>query len=246
VTRGSILITGAAGGIGRASARELARRGYGIIVADLDHEACDAVADEIAGEGGTSIGVALDVTDLGSVDAAVTVAAGFGKEPFLSVVNCAGVAHLGEIGDVSPEDWARVIAINLTGTFSVCRAAVPHLASPGGTIVNLASTSGRTASALTSPAYVASKAGVIGLTMTLAKQLAPNGIRVNAVAPGIIDTAMIDSFGADHQSHLIESIPMGRKGTAVEIASTVAYLATDDSSYVTGQTIAVNGGTFIS
>lgn len=246
VTRGTILITGAAGGIGRASALELARRGYGIVVADLAREACEAVAVEIMNDGGSAIPIAVDVTDLSSIDAAVTTAAGFGSASFVGVVNCAGIAHLGGIGDVSPEDWARVIAINLTGTFSVCRAAVPHLASPGGSIVNLASTSGRTASTLTSPAYVASKAGVIGLTMTLAKQLASQGIRVNAVAPGVIDTAMIDSFGADRQPHLLETIPMGRKGTAAEVASTVAYLATEESSYVTGQTIAVNGGTFIS
>lgn len=240
----TILVTGAAGGIGRAAAGELARRGYGVVVADLSPEGCDAVARDIISRGGTARGMDLDVTDPDSVDAAVAATAGFGA--FVGVVNCAGVVHLGGIADVSPEAWTRVISINLTGTFTVCRAAVPHLATPGATIVNVASTSGRTASTLTSPAYVASKAGVIGLTMTLAKELAPRGIRVNAVAPGIIDTAMIDSFGAERQGDLIKGVPLGRKGTADEVASTIAYLATADSSYVTGQTIAVNGGTFIS
>ncbi|MCS5721577.1 SDR family oxidoreductase [Herbiconiux sp. CPCC 203407] len=240
----TILVTGAAGAIGRASVGELARRGFGIVVADLNLEACRAVARHITSGGGIARAVELDVTDADSIDAAVAATVELGE--FNGVVNCAGVVHLGGIADVSHEIWTRVTSINLTGTFAVCRAAVPHLAAPGGTIVNVASTSGRTASTLTSPAYVASKAGVIGLTMTLAKELAPRGIRVNAVAPGIIDTAMVDSLGADRQDDLIEGIPFGRKGTAKEVASTIAFLATGDSSYVTGQTIAVNGGTFIS
>lgn len=240
----SILVTGATGGIGRATAIELARRGYGVVIADLERDACLSLASEITSTGGRALAVALDVTDLDSVDEAMATAVELGV--LTGLVNCAGIVHLGGIGDVDPAVWERVIGINLTGTFNLCRAAIPLLCSTDGAIVNVASTSGRTASILTSPAYVASKAGVIGLTMTLAKQLAPRGIRVNAVAPGIIDTAMVDSFGADRQEALVEGIPMGRKGTSGEVAATIAFLVSPDSSYVTGQTIAINGGTFIS
>jgi NAD(P)-dependent dehydrogenase (short-subunit alcohol dehydrogenase family) len=244
MTTKSFLVTGGAGAIGTAAARELAKRGFGVVIADLDAAACDFIAADIRSSGGTAIGVALDVTDLASVDAAVAAAVDFGE--FAGLVNCAGIIHVGGIGDVTPDVWSRVIAVNLTGTFNLCRAAVDKLSRTDGTIVNVASTSGRTASIHTSPAYVASKAGVIGLTMTLAKQLAPLGIRVNAVAPGIIDTAMIDSYGAGLQEGLVDGIPLGRKGTSQEVATTIAYLATSESSYVTGQTIAINGGTFIS
>jgi 3-oxoacyl-[acyl-carrier protein] reductase len=244
VTGQSVLITGAAGGIGRATALELARRGYAIAVADLDQDSCDAFAAELRAEGATAIGVALDVTSTESAEAAVAAAAGLGE--FVALVNCAGIVHLGEILDVSPEDWERIIGVNLTGTFNLCRAAVPELSKRGACIVNLTSTAGRTSSTYSSPAYVASKAGVVGLTMSLARQLAPANIRVNAVAPGIIDTAMIDLYGEERKARLVAGIPLGRMGTTAEVATTVAYLATPESSYVTGQTIAINGGTFIS
>lgn len=244
MTTQSILITGAAGGIGRASAADLARRGYAIVVADLDQGACDAVAAELRAEGAAAVGAALDVTDLRSAEAAVAEAVRLGE--FVALVNCAGIVHLGEIEDVSSADWERVLGVNLTGTFNLCKAAVPFLSGSGASIVNLTSTAGRTSSTYSSPAYVASKAGVIGLTMSLAKQLASSNIRVNAVAPGIIDTAMMDLYGDERKARLVTGIPLGRMGTTAEVATTVAYLATPESSYVTGQTIAINGGTFIS
>lgn len=245
MARASILITGGAGGIGAASARELARRGYAVVIADLDAAACNAIADEIEAAGGTATGVRLDVTDAAGADRALAVANGIA--PLTAVVNSAGIVHQGTLDDVGPAEWERVIAINLTGTFTVCKAAAAVLAANGGgAIVNLASTAGRTASTYSSPAYVASKAGVIGLTMSLAKQLAPSAVRVNAVAPGIIDTPMIQGYGPERVATLIAGIPAGRIGTADEVATTVAYLATDESAYVTGQTVAVNGGTFIS
>jgi 3-oxoacyl-[acyl-carrier protein] reductase len=203
------------------------------------------VAAEVEAAGGIAAAARLDVTDAESAEAALDVAAGLA--PLGGLVNSAGIVHQGTLDEVAPEDWDRVIAINLTGTFTLCKAAVPRLvANGGGAIVNLASTAGRTASTFSSPAYVASKAGVVGLTMSLAKQLAPSGVRVNAVAPGIIDTAMIRGYGEERMATLLAGIPAGRMGTAEEVATTVAYLATDESSYVTGQTIAINGGTFIS
>jgi 3-oxoacyl-[acyl-carrier protein] reductase len=245
MTQTSILITGGAGGIGAASARELARRGYAVVIADLDADLCTAIAKELTSAGGLATGIGLDVTDPAAADVALEAAAALA--PLSAVVNSAGIVHQGTLDDVTPAEWERVLAINLTGTFTMCKAAAPRLAANGGgALVNLASTAGRTASTFSSPAYVASKAGVIGLTMSLARQLAESGVRVNAVAPGIIDTAMIQGYGPERIATLVAGIPVGRMGTAEEVATTIAYLATDESSYVTGQTIAINGGTFIS
>jgi 3-oxoacyl-[acyl-carrier protein] reductase len=242
--RNIVLITGATGGIGKATAFELGRRGFSIIVADLDQESCERVAFELVSEGHAARGTAVDITNMESAQCAAEFAAETGE--FSALINCAGIVHIGKIGEVSIDDWDKVIAVNLTGTFNMCKVSVPLMSRSGATIVNLASTAGRTSSTFSSPAYVASKAGVIGLTMSLAKQLAPLNIRVNAVAPGIIDTPMIDGYGEERQKALLSGIPMGRKGTSDEVANTIAYLATSESSYVTGQTIAINGGTFMS
>ncbi|NMR30531.1 SDR family oxidoreductase [Arthrobacter sp. SF27] len=238
------MLTGAAGGIGRATAHFLAQRGHAVVIADLDVAACRSVASEIRAAGGQSIAVGLDVSDPASVDAAVATAQDLGE--LKGLVNSAGIVHLGGIRDVSRTDWDRVIGVNLTGTYNLCKAVEPVFTQHGGSIVNVASTAGRTASTFSSPAYVASKAGVIGLTMSLAHQLAPQGVRVNAVAPGIIDTPMIQGYGPERHEKLLAGIPLGRMGSAEEVAHTIGFLISDESSYVTGQTIAINGGTFIS
>ncbi|HEU5314498.1 MAG TPA: SDR family NAD(P)-dependent oxidoreductase, partial [Chloroflexota bacterium] len=162
------------------------------------------------------------------------------------LVNCAGIYRIGEIDAVDAAAWDQMLDINLRGTFLACRAVLPGMRERGrGCIVNLSSISGRTRSTLASPAYVASKAGVIGLTMTLAAQNARHGIRVNAVAPGPVDTEMIRGLPADLQPTVVAAIPMGRLGTAAEIARCIAFLASEGAAFITGETLNVNGGAFM-
>ncbi len=162
------------------------------------------------------------------------------------MVNCAGIYHVGECEAITPELWDQVLDINLRGTNLVCRAALPGMLARGaGSIVNLASISGRTKSVLAAPSYVASKAGVIGLTMSLASQTAGRGVRVNAVAPGPVDTDMIRNLPEDAQARLITTIPIGRLATAGEIAQAIAFLAGDAAASITGETLNVNGGAFM-
>jgi 3-oxoacyl-[acyl-carrier protein] reductase len=228
------LITGGAGGIGRATADLLTQEGVRVGAADLQPP--DGVGE---------VAVALDVTDEASVtDAVASAERALGRIDVL--VNCAGIYRIGEIDAVPPADWDQMLDINLRGTYLVCRAVLPGMRRRGaGCIVNLSSISGRTRSILASPAYVASKAGVIGLTMTLAAQNAKHGIRVNAVAPGPVDTEMIRALPADLQPTVVAAIPMGRLGTAQEIAHCIAFLTSEGAGFITGETLNVNGGAFM-
>ncbi|MEO3824731.1 SDR family NAD(P)-dependent oxidoreductase [Actinomadura sp. B10D3] len=241
---GLAVVTGGAGGIGLRACRELARRGFGVLVADVHADGVEAAVAELRSDGFTAEGRTLDVTSRESVDALMEAVAAQG--PLTALVTCAGIVHTGSIDDCTDDAWARVIEVNLTGTMRVCRAALPHFSPGGGTITTVASISGRTASTFSSPAYVASKAGVIGLTMSLAGQLAARGIRVNSVAPGIIETPMTDTFGDERLGLLRGKIPLGRLGSADEVARAIAFLAGPESSFVTGHTMDVNGGQFIS
>lgn len=240
-----VLITGAGGGIGRETARLLAEEGAAIIAADLDESRAAEtarVADDI---GAHSLALPMDVTTESSVDTVV----GQAQEHFGAIdvlVNAAGIYRIGEIAEVSPSEWDQLLDINLKGTYLTCRAVLPGMLDRGsGSIVNLASISGRTKSTLATPSYVASKAGVIGLTMSLASQCAGRGVRINAVAPGPVDTDMIRGLPAELQPKLIGTIPLGRLGTAREIAQAIAFLGSDAAAFITGETLNVNGGAFM-
>jgi 3-oxoacyl-[acyl-carrier protein] reductase len=241
------LITGAAGGIGREAALLLAGEGARIAAADIDEPRVRATAEAVNGErpGAEALAIRLDVTDEASVAGAVAeVERRFRRVDVL--VNCAGIYRIGEIAAVDPAAWDQLLDINLRGTYLTCRAVLPGmLARRAGSIVNLASISGRTKSTLAAPSYVASKAGVIGLTMVLASQHAAQGVRVNAVAPGPADTDMIRGLPAELQPRLIATIPMGRLATAREVAQAIAFLASDAASFITGETLNVNGGAFM-
>lgn len=242
---GTVLVVGGASGIGFASARLLGLEGWRVVVADRDEAGLVAAGQRLDAE---SIDIAthvIDVRDVGSVDRAFDrVASGYGLN---SVINTAGVVQFGTILDVEEDDWSRVIDINLSGTYRSCRAAVRlFLAGSGGTIVNLASQSGRTSSFYAGPNYVASKAGIIGLTMAIAAQHASQGIRANAIAPGLVETPLIeDAYTAEQRTKMTNATPMGRFATPDEIAEIVVFLASNKSSYLTGQTLNANGGSFM-
>jgi 3-oxoacyl-[acyl-carrier protein] reductase len=241
------LVTGAAQGIGAATARRLASEGASVAVVDLTAERAQPLVDEITAAGGTAAAFGADVSDEASVGSMVDgVVARFGRLDVL--VNNAGVTKDNLLFKMSRDDWDSVLAINLTGVFLCCQAAQGHMvAQRSGTIVNLSSRSALGNRGQVN--YAATKAGVQGLTATLALELGPLGIRVNAVAPGYVATSMtaatatrVGSSPEEHQELAAKNTPLRRVGQPEEIASVIAFLASDDASYVSGQTLYVNGG----
>ncbi|MDT0410939.1 glucose 1-dehydrogenase [Streptomyces sp. DSM 41979] len=238
------LVTGAGSGIGRAIAAGLARRGAAVAVLDLDEAAAYGTAEEIAEAGGRAIAARVDIADEDSVRSAIgRTVAEFGQ---LDVaVNNAGVPSSGrQLTGMRAQEWDRVLRINLTGTFFCLKHEIPALRrAGGGAIVNTASGGGLHAIPL-SPAYVAGKHGVVGLTKAAAVDYAVDGIRVNAVAPGMTRTAHLDraTEGTGMIARHQELTPLGRLATPDEIADAAVWLCSDESSYITGTTLSVDGG----
>ena len=238
------VVTGAGGGIGREIARRLARDGMAVAVLDRDSTATLAAAAEIDG-----LGVAADVTSPQEVGRAVeAVLARFQKIDVL--VNNAGVAWMGPALEMPLEALQAMLRVNVEGVFIVSRAVLPHMiAQRAGSVVNLASWAGKTGNAFFA-GYSASKFAVIGLTQSLAREMAPHGIRVNAICPGIVvDTAMrtaIESqqrqYGLPETAEREKSIPIGRVSVPEDVARVAAFLASDESSYMTGEAINLSGG----
>ena len=245
--RGQVAIaTGGGSGIGRAVALQLAARGAKIAVADIRIAQAEAVRREVQAAGSEGLACRVNVAVSADVEQAVAqVMERFGRIDIL--VNCAGIYQVGQIADISESDWDRVLDINLKGTFLFCKHVAPvMLAQHAGAIVNTSSISGRTKSTLAGVNYVASKAGIIGLTMCLANQLAADGIRVNCVAPGTTDTPMTSAiFSAEDAARFRSSIPLGRMGQPEEIAAAIVFLASPAASFITGETLNVNGGAFM-
>lgn len=235
------VITGGASGIGAATARLLHGEGASVVIADLDVAGGQALADELGQ--GRALFVATDVADFAQVQALIDAAVQrFGRLDVL--FNNAGIGSLSAIADLPVEDWKRVLAINLDGVFFGCKAAIPVMRRQGGgAIVNTASASGM-AGDFGFAAYNAAKAGVINFTRTAAIDHARDGIRVNAVCPGPVDTPIIAGIQAvpGLRSQWNECVPMGRFAQPAEIAEVVAFLASDAASYVTGVSVPVDGG----
>jgi NAD(P)-dependent dehydrogenase (short-subunit alcohol dehydrogenase family) len=239
------LVTGAASGIGRATAQLFASMGASVVASDLDADGGAAVSGELNAAGGDAVSMAADVTDAEEVGALVA----FAVETFGGLdcaANCAGVGA----GDApthlyDEERWDRVVSTNMRGTWLAMRREIDAmLAQGGGAIVNVASTLGLRGAPSGSP-YSASKHGVIGLTKSAALEYAGSGVRVNAVCPGAIDTPMMDETFAKFpgfREGLIAFVPMGRMGRPEEVAAAIAWLASDSASFITGECLAVEGG----
>ncbi|ROT97695.1 SDR family NAD(P)-dependent oxidoreductase [Histidinibacterium lentulum] len=237
------LVTGAARGIGHAIAAALARHGARVALADLDGDATAAAAARIPG----ARACVLDVTDADATERVLDALAADGWTPDIVVPN-AGILLLAPATDIAPDEFRKVLEVNLTGAFVTARAAARRMGE-GGRIVFTSSLFGiRGGSG--NAAYAASKFGMVGLMESMAADLAPRGIRVNAVAPGQIQTEMIEKLVAtrleqglpDPRERLIARIPMGRMGTPEEVAGAYVYLASSLANYVTGQTLVVDGG----
>lgn len=240
------VVTGAASGMGVAIARHLAARGHRVGLLDLQGEAVRAAAQDLRETGATAIAAAADVTDRSAVDAALDkVRAELG--PIEIMVTSAGIDSFEPFTDITIQSWERILAINLTGTFHCLQAAVPDmLQARWGRMVTISSSSAQSGAARMAH-YVASKGGVIGLTRALALELAPHGITVNTITPGMIDTPMLRRAAAGGDVGQLEKvaarvIPVGRPGTPEEIAATCGFLCSEEAAFITGQVVGVNGG----
>lgn len=237
------LVTGSAQGIGKSIAEALAKEGADIIVSDINLELAQSTAKEIAGLGVKSIAVKANVADAASVASSVDEAVkAFGKIDIL--INNAGITRDGLLIRMKDEDWDAVLSVNLKSMFLCTKAVAPlMMKSRWGRIINIASIVGEMGN-FGQANYSAAKAGALGLTKTVARELASRNITCNAIAPGFIDTAMTQKLSDDVKKKLSEQIPLVRLGTPDDIAKAVVFLCSD-ADYITGQVINVNGGMYM-
>ena len=242
------IVTGGASGIGLGIGRQLAADGHAVALFDLDGAAAESAAEGLRADGATAIGVPVDVADRDAVDAGVArVRDELG--PIGILVTSAGIESFLPVGEITAEVWDRIIAVNLTGTFSCAQAVIPDMVEAGwGRIVTIASSSAQSGAPRMAH-YSASKGGVISLTKSLAVELARSGVTVNSISPSLVDTPMArkaeaagDFIGVDVVAPMV---PLGRAGTPEDIAAAAGYLCSDAGGYVTGQILGVNGGMYI-
>ncbi len=235
------LVTGGGRSIGREISLALAAGGSDVVVVDVNGETARRTAEEVKAMGRRSLGLAADVSDWEAAAGAVEATVGeLGSLDIL--VNNAGITRDGLVVRMTPEDWEAVISVNLRGAFNFCKAAAkPMMKRRWGRIVNISSVIGVMGNAGQAN-YAASKAGLIGLTKSLAKELAGRGVTVNAVAPGFIETPMTEVLGEKARGELLALIPLGRMGTTADVADVVSFLVSDRARYVTGQVLHVDGG----
>ena len=238
------LVTGASQGIGRACALELAKAGAKVALAARNEQKLAEVAAEIAAAGGTAHAFAIDLASEDSIKGGAKAAlAHFGSIEIL--VNNAGITKDGLMLRMKRTDWDAVLSTNLTGTFLLTQAVVSSmLKARWGRIINISSVVGETGQAGQAN-YAASKAGLIGLTKSLARELASRGITANAVAPGYIETAMTAVLDEKQREAMLTQIPLARAGTDQDIAHAVRFLASDEAAYITGHVLDVNGGMYM-
>jgi 3-oxoacyl-[acyl-carrier protein] reductase len=239
------LVTGGGRGIGEAIAVALAKEGASVIVNDIDKEKAQIVSASIRKLGIGSTVIQANVAIWEEVERVFDKAINeFGQIDIL--VNNAGIPKPNIIEEITTKDWNEVINVNLSSVFFCCKAAIPHMKRRTyGRIINISSLSGRTGRVFNGVGYSASKAGIIGLTMCLAREVGPYGITVNAVAPGPIYTETLAKFPIEIVEKLNENRALERKGKAEDIANAVMFLASDDAEWITGQVIDVNGGIYM-
>ena len=227
------LVTGASRGIGEAIARELSLQGFKVYINfNNSHEKALALASDIGG-----VAVKADVSDL------LQVRSMFDEIGEINVLVCnAGIAEYGLFSDTNPEKWRKIFAVNVDGVYNCVQCALPSMIrNKSGSIITLSSVWG-VHGASCEAAYSSSKAAVIGLTKSLAKELGPSGIRVNCIAPGVIETDMMSGFSDEDKQKLCEETPLCRLGKTADVAHLAAFLASDKSEFITGQVIGVDGG----
>lgn len=236
-----VLITGGAGGIGAAAARLFAEKGASVVVADYVEDAGKTAVEGLPEVSGGHLFVQVDVSDSTSVQAMVEKVVGhFGKVDVL--INNAGITRDAMLRKMTDEDWHQVINVNLNGVYYCAKAVIPHMLEKGsGAIINTSSVVGVHGN-IGQTNYAATKSAVIGMTKTWAKELGPKGIRVNAVAPGFINTNMVASVPEKVIGQLVEKVPLRRLGEAEDIGKAYVFLASDDAAYVNGTVLEVNGG----
>ena len=246
-----VLVTGAGNGIGKAIARAFAARGAAVGVADLRADDVDATVREIDAAGGVAQPLAVDVADYSALAAAIRDTEAALGGAFDTAVNNAGISpkHDGRahaVWEMDPAEWQRVVAVNLTGPFNVIRLLSPAMREARcGWIVNMSSVAGKTYSPIVGCHYAATKSALIGFTKHLAAELGPSGIRVNALAPGRIETPMVRAVGEAVNAEQVRLTPLGRLGAPEEVADAALWLTSAESSFVTGQTVDVAGGLYM-
>jgi 3-oxoacyl-[acyl-carrier protein] reductase len=239
------IVTGAGSerGIGKAIACKLAKKGAAVIIADLNEKGANIVADELKEKGYKAVGKEVDVTSRKSIDHLVeAVRHDFGKIDIL--INNAGIARPTKILEISEEEWDLLFAINMRGVFHCTQAVLPSMIEQGfGRIVNISSIAGKQGGGVFGTShYAATKAGVLGFSKAAAREVAEYGITVNSVAPGLIDTDITVGMAPELREEKTKLIPLKRSGLPQEVAATVAFLASNEAGYITGEEIDVNGG----
>lgn len=239
------VVTGAGRGLGAAIADVLASRGAHVVVNDLVLEPATAAVQAIRNRGGDASPLAFDVSDEAQVEAGFwRVLADHGRIDIL--INNAGIGDFVTFPEISSEKWDRMLAIHLKGSFNCCQAVLAAMKDrQSGKIVNVSSVAGKRGDFIGNAHYTAAKAGIIGLTRSLALHAAPFGINVNAIAPGLVATELTDEMGPDMKATTLSRIPAGRLGRPEEIAKACAFLVSDDASYIFGETLSVNGGSYM-
>ncbi len=235
------IVTGAAQGIGLATAIRLAAEGARVVVADLSAARVEAAVASLRAAGGRALGCLVDVTDRATIDAMVAeVRTQWGRIDVL--INNAGITKDARLAKMSSAQFDSVIAVNLKGVFECTQAVAESMVAQGsGSIVNASSVVGLYGN-FGQTNYAATKAGVIGFTKTWARELGPKGVRVNAVCPGFVKTPILETIPEEVMQKMVAKVPLGRLGSAEEIAAVYAFLASDDASYVNGAVIEVSGG----